>query len=129
MSLPPTSPALPGPTGAAVPTPPPPPVVNPCPGRPTGSTVISLLRGSARVLSRDVAVRVTLGPLCADDWQYTTLEVTGHEELQAVTRNGAGGLTLVTAGTDVCSPRVAADAPPGIRALACDPDLPNAPGA
>ncbi|MEV0153501.1 hypothetical protein AB0H57_07135 [Micromonospora sp. NPDC050686] len=124
-----TGPALPGGTGPAVPPPPPAPVVTPCPGRPTGGAVISLLRGSARVLSRDVAVRVTLGPLCADGWQYTTLDVTGHEELQAITRDGADGLTLVTTGTDVCSPRVSADAPPGIRALACDADPPAAPGA
>ncbi|MFC0004222.1 hypothetical protein [Micromonospora siamensis] len=112
-----------------VPAPPPAPVVTPCPGRPTAAAVLTLLRGPARVLSRDADARVTLGPLCAEDWQYTVLEVTGHEELQAVTRSGSAGLTLVTAGTDVCGTRISADAPPGIRALACDADTVAAPGA
>ncbi|MBM0239021.1 hypothetical protein JNW88_21200, partial [Micromonospora sp. ATA32] len=35
------------------------------------------------------------------------LAVTGHEELQAVTRGRADDLALVTAGTDVCTMRYA----------------------
>ncbi|SCF43003.1 hypothetical protein [Micromonospora mirobrigensis] len=128
--VPPTT--LPGaPTTAVpvVPAPPPAPVVTPCPGRPSAAAVLTLLRGPGGVLSRNVAARVTLGPLCAESWHYTVLDVTGHEELQAVTRSGSDGLTLVTAGTDVCSTRVAVDAPPGIRALACDADTVAVPGA
>ncbi|SCL15614.1 hypothetical protein GA0070624_0771 [Micromonospora rhizosphaerae] len=100
-------------------------VAVPCRSGPSGDRVVSLLRGSARVLPRDVRVRVRIGPLCAGDWQYTVLAVTGHEELQAVTRGRPTALELVTAGTDVCGVEVRALAPPGIRTLACD----GAPGA
>ncbi|MFI7430929.1 hypothetical protein ACIBPB_28435 [Micromonospora sp. NPDC049836] len=94
-------------------------IANPCPAGPSGDRVVSLLRGAAGVLPRDVRVRVRTGPLCAGDWQYTVLEVTGHEELQVVTRGGPSALKLVTAGTDVCSVEVRAAGPPGIRTLAC----------
>ncbi|MCK1804828.1 MULTISPECIES: hypothetical protein [Micromonospora] len=92
----------------------------PCRGRPSGDRIVALLRGSAGVLPRDVRVTVATGPLCAEGWQYTVLAVTGHEELQVVTRGGSGTPTLVTAGTDVCGVEVRTLAPPGIRTLACD---------
>ncbi|WP_130340200.1 hypothetical protein [Micromonospora kangleipakensis] len=95
-------------------------VAVPCPAGPSGDRVVSLLRGAAGVLPRDVRVRVRTGPLCAGDWQYTVLDVTGHEELQVVTRGRPGALKLVTAGTDVCGAEVRAAGPPGIRTLACD---------
>ncbi|WP_089015856.1 hypothetical protein [Micromonospora inositola] len=95
-------------------------VAVPCPAGPSGDRVVSLLRGAARVLPRDVRVRVRTGPLCAGDWQYTVLDVTGHEELQVVTRGRPDALELVTAGTDVCAAQVRAAGPPGIRTLACD---------
>ncbi|WP_319459279.1 hypothetical protein [Micromonospora sp. RTP1Z1] len=95
-------------------------VAGPCPAGPSGDRVVSLLRGSAGVLPRDVRVTVRTGPLCAEDWQYTVLDVTGHEELQVVTRGRPGALKLVTAGTDVCGVEVRAAGPPGIRTLACD---------
>ena len=94
-------------------------VASPCPAGPTGNRVISLLRGAAHVLPRDVQARVRTGPLCAGDWQYTVLEVIGHEELQVVTKGRPNALKLVTAGTDVCSVEVRAAGPPGIRTLAC----------
>ncbi|WP_091199609.1 hypothetical protein [Micromonospora narathiwatensis] len=101
-------------------SPTPDPSATPCASGPTGDRVTALLRGHARVLPRDVRVTVRKGPLCAEDWQYTVLAVTGHEELQAVTRGKPAALELVTAGTDVCSAEVRAAGPPGIRALACD---------
>ena len=91
----------------------------PCGSGPSGDRVIVLLR-AGRVLPEDVRVTVRQGPLCAESWQYTVLAVTGHEELQVVTRTKPGALELVTAGTDVCSAEVRAAGPPGIRALACD---------
>lgn len=109
----PTTPTTPTRTGADL-------VAVPCPTGPSGDRVISLLRGAAGVLPRDVRVRVRVGPLCAGDWQYTVLDVTGHEELQVVTRGRPGALELVTAGTDVCGAQVRAAGPPGIRTLACD---------
>ncbi|GAA4577911.1 hypothetical protein GCM10023176_52470 [Micromonospora coerulea] len=112
-----------GPTTPTTPTPARTPaglVATPCPAGPTGQNVVALLRGPAQVLPRDVRVTVRTGPLCADGWQYTVLDVTGHEELQVVTRGRPGALELVTAGTDVCGVEVRAAGPPGIRTLACD---------
>ncbi|MFI9640444.1 hypothetical protein ACIG87_10300 [Micromonospora sp. NPDC051925] len=117
-TLPPTS-VLPTPTAAVV--------TVPCAGRPSADRVIGLLRGD--VLPRNVSVRAVEGPLCADDWQYTVLAVSGHEELQAVSRGEPGALRLVTAGTDVCSIEVKAIAPPAIRTLACDAGTGLPPGA
>ncbi|MFY1705080.1 hypothetical protein ACN28G_25740 [Micromonospora sp. WMMA1923] len=108
----------PGPTGLG-------PVATACADGPTGSRVIALLRGPAAVLPDRVQTRVRTGPLCADDWHYTVLDVTGHEELQVVTRGRSNAPELVTAGTDVCSAEVRATAPAGIRTLAC----PGEPGA
>ncbi|MFC8845653.1 MULTISPECIES: hypothetical protein [unclassified Micromonospora] len=126
----PTPPASAPPTGASAPVTPPvagPPttpgsdlVAGPCRDGPSADRVVALLRGPSGVLSRSVAVRVGDGPLCAGDWQYTVLRVTGHEELQVISRGWPGDLELVTAGTDVCTIEVRVAGPPGIRALACD---------
>nr|WP_089009709.1 hypothetical protein [Micromonospora viridifaciens] len=96
------------------------PSAAPCGSGPSADRVVALLRGNARVLPRDARVTVRRGPLCAEGWQYTVLAVTGHEELQVVTRGKPAALELVTAGTDVCSAEVRAAGPPGIRTLACD---------
>lgn len=124
--------ATPTPTPSAPPATPTPPAPSPsdlvataCADGPAGDRVVALLRGPAEVLPRNVRVTVRSGPLCAGGWQYTVLTVSGHEELQVVTRGRPGALELVTAGTDVCSVEVRAAGPPGIRALACD----GAPGA
>nr|QLK01762.1 hypothetical protein HZU44_28905 [Micromonospora carbonacea] len=129
-----TAGGTPGPTppASAPPAPTTPPVVTPpttsgsdlvatpCRNGPSANRVVALLRGPSGVLSRSVAVRVGDGPLCAGGWQYTVLRVTGHEELQVVTRGRPNDLELVTAGTDVCTIEVRVAGPPGIRALACD---------
>ncbi|WP_443190000.1 hypothetical protein [Micromonospora sp. CB01531] len=131
-----TAPTTPVPTATGVPTPTPPTgtpnapatlaptptghAATPCRSGPSGDRVVSLLRGPARVLSSDVRVTVRTGPLCAEEWQYTVLQVTGHEELQVVTRGKPTDLELVTAGTDVCGVEVRTIAPSGIRTLACD---------
>ncbi|WP_408630903.1 hypothetical protein [Micromonospora coriariae] len=125
-------PAAPGPTGTPSTAPATPPVgtatatpdaglvATACPNGPSGQRVVQLLRGRGGVLPENVRVRVRSGPLCAADWQYTVLEVTGHEELQVVTRGRAAAPELVTAGTDVCTIEVRATGPVGIRTLACD---------
>lgn len=115
------TPAAPATPTAAAPAPGPSDLVaTPCPSGPAGDRVVSLLRGRARILPRNVRVTVRTGPLCAADWQYTVLTVSGHEELQVVTRGKPTALELVTAGTDVCSVEVRAAGPSGIRTLACD---------
>ncbi|MFI0792117.1 hypothetical protein ACH4OY_05345 [Micromonospora rubida] len=133
-----------GPTTPATPAVPPVPVSPPavpsptagsdlvataCREGPSGDRVITLLQGSADVLPRAVGVQVGTGPLCAGDWQYTVLRVTGHEELQVVTRGWPGTLKLVTAGTDVCTIEVRVAGPIGIRTLACDAVPGGVPGA
>ncbi|WP_435821125.1 hypothetical protein [Micromonospora lupini] len=139
-----STPTAPGPTGVPTGTPsaaPSTPVSTPsatrdpglvataCRNGPTGQRVVQLLRGRASVLPDNVRVRVRTGPLCAADWQYTVLEVTGHEELQVVTRGRPTAPELVTAGTDVCTIEVRATGPAGIRTLACDEGPAVRPGA
>ncbi|NES29793.1 hypothetical protein GCE86_25190 [Micromonospora terminaliae] len=108
------------PTAPARTAPTPDPTATPCRSGPSGDRVVALLRGRAGVLPRDVRVTVRTGPLCAEGWQYTVLAVSGHEELQVVTRGRPTALELVTAGTDVCGVEVRAAGPSGIRTLACD---------
>lgn len=139
----PTRAAAPTPSGSAPATPQPtaPPsvavtptadaglVATACRNGPTGQRVVQLLRGRAGVLPANVRVQVRTGPLCAADWQFTVLTVTGHEELQVVTRGQPAAPTLVTAGTDVCTIEVRATGPAGIRALACEAGPAARPGA
>ncbi len=94
-----------------------------CRGEPTRQRILDLVRGRRDLLPRDARVRVRSGPLCAADWQFTTLDVIGYEPLQVVTRDQAGTLRLVTAGTDVCSIEVRVTSPPGIRTLACGDEI------
>jgi hypothetical protein len=59
-------------------------------------------------------------PLCAGSWQYTVITVAGREPLRVVTKGQPAALSLVTAGTNVCTVQVRAAAPVGIRtAAAC----------
>lgn len=84
-----------------------------CAGRPSADQIIALLRAKHII---DTAAQVTtrLGPLCAGSWQYTVLGAAGREQLQVVSQGPATALVLVTAGTDVCTAGVRAQAPPGI---------------
>ncbi|MEW2382519.1 hypothetical protein AB0873_10585 [Micromonospora sp. NPDC047707] len=128
--------ATPGPTGTATAVPNPPVTGLPglpgttttpssglvavaCPAGPSGQRVTDLVRGRD-VLPGNVRVQVKTGPLCADEWHYTVLDVAGYEPLQVVTRGLGGAPRLVTAGTDVCTVEVRVAAPVGIRTLACD---------
>ena len=95
-----------------------------CQGGPSQQRIIDLVRGRSGLLPRNAKVRVQTGPLCAGDWHFTALDVTGYEPLQVVTRDQAGTLRLVTAGTDVCSVEVRVAGPLGIRTLACGDDAP-----
>ena len=62
--------------------------------------------------------QVLTGPLCAGSWQYTIMTVPDHDPLQVVTRGAASSLTVVTAGTYVCTPEVTGAAPSGIVSAA-----------
>lgn len=88
----------------------------PCGGRPSGDQVIALLQRRS-VLAAGSRPAVTTGPMCAGTWQYTVVSVSSHEPLHAVSKGPPTALELVTAGTNPCSARVRAEAPPGILAL------------
>ncbi|MDM4721772.1 hypothetical protein QTQ03_20040 [Micromonospora sp. WMMA1363] len=120
--------AVPSPPVSRLPGPPDPGPTSPagqvavaCPAGPTGQRVTALVR-NRDVLPPDARVRVRSGPLCAADWHYTVLDVTGYEPLQVVSRGSAAAPRLVTAGTDVCTAEVRVAAPLGIRTLACGAD-------
>jgi hypothetical protein len=92
-----------------------------CAGRPSADQVIALVRRTGGLLPRTGSVTVTKGPLCAGTWQYTVFSVPGKEPLQVVSRGAPDDLTMVTAGTDVCSIPVRTAAPVGIRSAALCP--------
>lgn len=93
-----------------------------CPGEPSGKQIIELVRGRRGLLPGSARVSVRNGPLCAADWHLTTLDVSGYEPLQVVSRDRSGSLRLVTAGTDVCTAEVRVASPAGIQTLACGSD-------
>jgi hypothetical protein len=89
-----------------------------CAGHPTGAQVVRVLRRAPGLIGRGVRVTVRTGPLCAGTWQYTVVTVPGSEPLAVVTQGRPSDLSLVTAGTDVCSIPVRTAAPAGILAAA-----------
>ncbi len=102
--------------------PPPPPAKAPrCTGGPSPDQVAAAAGRSAAV-PPGTQLTVTQGPFCAGEWQFTVLGINRQPApgpLAVVTRGRHEALSVVEIGTDVCSPGVAADAPPGIRAHAC----------
>jgi hypothetical protein len=109
-------PSFPGP--APTPTAPPDTTAVSCGGRPSGGQVIAALRRDRNLLPAGVTPRVLAGPLCAGSWQYTVMDVPDHDPLQVVTKGAASSLTVVTAGTYVCTPEVTGAAPSGIVSAA-----------
>ncbi|WP_430784871.1 hypothetical protein [Actinoplanes sp. G11-F43] len=89
----------------------------PCTGEPTGEQIVTLIREHPAV--PDGTLAVSAGPLCSGDWSFTTVGKAGAEPLSVVTSGTGTELTVVTLGTDVCNPQVKAQAPVGIRVLAC----------
>jgi hypothetical protein len=85
--------------------------VQSCAGRPSGDQVISVVRRQPSLLPTGSTVSVQTGPLCAGVWQYTVLRVANHEPMQVITRGSPQSLVFVTAGTDVCTVEVRANAP------------------
>jgi hypothetical protein len=100
-----------------------------CHGNPNAAEVIALLRSSSGLLPPTAPVTVLRGPLCAGDWQYTTIRLPGRGPLDLVSYGPATALSLVTAGTDVCNVPVRTAAPAGIRTVACAGGSVPTPGA
>nr|GID39523.1 hypothetical protein Aca09nite_60290 [Actinoplanes campanulatus] len=91
-----------------------------CTGEPTAAQIVTELKESPAVPDRELTV--TDGPYCAGAWAFATVSLVGAESaepLSVVTTGKGATLEIVTAGTDVCNPRVKAEAPAGIRVLAC----------
>jgi hypothetical protein len=89
-----------------------------CGGRPSPSQVIAAVRRDRNLLPPGVTPQVLTGPLCAGSWQYTIMSIPDHDPLQVVTRGSASSLTVVIAGTYVCTPEVTGAAPSGIVSAA-----------
>jgi hypothetical protein len=89
-----------------------------CAGHPDAAQVIAALRRDRNLIAAGMTPRAVTGPLCAGSWQYTVLNVPDHEPLQVVTRGTGSSLTVVTAGTYVCTPEVTGAAPTGIVSAA-----------
>lgn len=92
-----------------------------CAGRPTVAQVIRAVRRAGNLLPAGSRATAETGPLCSGTWQFTVLAIPGQELLAVVTRGRPTALTLITAGTDVCSVPVRVEAPPGIRSAAACP--------
>ncbi|MFI7596506.1 hypothetical protein [Actinoplanes sp. NPDC049681] len=94
-----------------------------CTGGPTTAQVVGVVEGTAGIPDRQL--KVIDGPFCSGKWQFATIEIVAkdsedkYEPLFVVTTGEPAALQLVEAGTDVCSQRVRAEAPAGIRVRAC----------
>lgn len=89
-----------------------------CGSRVSANQVIVLIRQASMLPAGTPTPTATVGPLCSGQWQYTVLAVPDREPLQVVSRIQAERLTLVTAGTDVCTVQVRTEAPTGIVSAA-----------
>jgi hypothetical protein len=125
--LPPGYPAYPLPTTATTapvtksPTPTPSHAAK-CRTAPTGPQVLAVLKKTPGIPSDPL--RIDEGPFCSGDWSFTTVEIIGKnaddvEPLLVVATGKGTTLTVVAAGSDVCTGPVQSGAPPGIRVLAC----------
>ncbi len=113
-----TLPALPATTPAAPAATKPKPAPA-CTSGPTAAQVIALAR-TAPGIPAGLPMTVAAGPYCQSSWQYTRINTrTGEDPLLVVSTGAPAALKLVEAGQDVCSDKVAASAPAGIRVLAC----------
>lgn len=90
----------------------------PCDGSPTGAQVIAVVRRQPDLLPSGATITVRSGPMCTGVWQYTVLTAGDHEPLQVVTKGVPPSITFVTAGTDVCTVDVRANAPVALLDLA-----------
>jgi hypothetical protein len=93
-----------------------------CTGAPTGAQILALIKGKPGI--PNTTLQVNSGPYCSGTWSFTTVEKAGSgsdqlEPLMVVATGKDTTLTLVAAGSEVCTDQVQTTAPPGIRVLAC----------
>lgn len=92
-----------------------------CLGRPSGEQVVAAVRAKTNLLPRNGTIGVTTGPLCSGTWQYTILQAPNKDPLLVVTKGTPTALSIVTAGSDVCTITVRTQAPAGLLSAArCD---------
>jgi hypothetical protein len=89
-----------------------------CLGTPSGEQVLAAVRKKTTLLPKTGTIGVTTGPLCSGTWQYTILQAPGKDPLLVVTKGAPTALTIVTAGSDVCTITVRTQAPAGLLAAA-----------
>jgi hypothetical protein len=89
-----------------------------CLGTPSGDQVIATIRQKTRLLPQTGTIAVPTGPLCSGTWQYTILQAPGKDPLVVITKGAPTALTIVTAGSDVCTITVQTQAPAGLLAAA-----------
>lgn len=127
----PTLPTQPSPTGLPIPlptvsrSPAPSPAASfsetyyvACLGAPSGEQVIAAVRNKTKLLPKTGTIGVPTGPLCSGTWQYTILQAPDKDPLLVVTKGAPAALTIVTAGSDVCTITVRTQAPAGLLAAA-----------
>jgi hypothetical protein len=119
----PTGRPFPLPTASGSPTPSPAATFSetyyvPCLGAPSGEQVIAAVRKKTSLLPRTGTIGVPTGPLCSGTWQYTILQAPAKDPLLVVTKGAPTALTIVTAGSDVCTIAVRTQAPAGLLAAA-----------
>jgi hypothetical protein len=93
-----------------------------CTGQPTGAQILTLIKGEDGVPGDPLSIYQ--GPFCSGVWSFATVEVTGKNEdevepLMVIATGKGNTLTLVAAGSEVCTDPVQTGAPPSIRVLAC----------
>lgn len=115
----PTAPAFTLPTPTGSPAPSPSAVFSevysvPCLGTPSGEQVIAAVRKKTKLLPKTGTIGVPTGPLCSGTWQYTILQAPAKDPLLVVTKGAPTALTIVTAGSDVCTITVRTQAPAGL---------------
>jgi len=116
----PAYPTYPTATTPTTPTTTGPPPAPKCANGPTKAQVLALVKGNPGI-PPNTQLAVQSGPYCSGRWQYTTLAKPGVDldPLAVVTYGRPSALRLVELGQDVCSDKVQADAPVGIRVWAC----------
>jgi hypothetical protein len=93
-----------------------------CRRGPTAAQLLAVLHGLPGI--PDEELKLVDGPYCSGSWQFGQVQIAdvdpdSAEQLFVVTTGTPSKLTVIEAGTDVCSTKVQTSAPVGIRVRAC----------
>lgn len=99
------------------------PTVSPaaaCTSGPSDAQVLAAVKGTPGFPDKEF--EVVDGPYCQSSWHFSVVRIAGSDDAETlfvVTKGKPAALTLVEAGSDVCSSEVRSGAPAGIRVRAC----------